>query len=222
MLNLLTPDALAVKISLFPVLLTIKAACPPALGLIKTLPVPLGVMVKTSFAAVVMSVATPEKVRLEVSRVRESAVKGSWMSVAVALIIRVPSEVIESELTARAPDVIVTPPEVTVKLSAKVNPPVPEKSVPALPMLVIRLALAFKVPDSVKAERVSVAASKVIPPLAAIAPEAARVVTPVMAPLKLVVKALTVRSEPAPPFRGEITMLPVVAPPKVRALFLRD
>ena len=56
----------------------------------------------------------------------------------VALIIREPSDVIESELTARAPAVIVTPPAVTVKLSAKVNPPVALKSVPALPMFWIR------------------------------------------------------------------------------------
>ena len=220
MLNLLTPLAEALKMSKFPVLLTIKAACPPAEGLISTLPVPFGVMVRTSLAAVVMSVVMPENVRLDVSSVKESAVKASWMSVAVTeLIIRVPSEVIESELTARAPELMVTPPAVTVRLSARVKPPVALKSVPALPMFWIRLALAFSVPAKVKAERVSAALSKVIPPLAAIAPEAVRVVTPVTAPAKLVVKALTVNKEPAPPLRGEMVMLPVVAPPKVRSWF---
>ena len=68
MLNLLTPEALAVNISLFPVLLTIKAACPPAPGLISTLPVPFGDIVKTSLAPVVISVVTAEKVREEVSK----------------------------------------------------------------------------------------------------------------------------------------------------------
>ena len=89
-------------------------------------------------------------------------------------------------------------------------------------MFWIRLALAFKVPERVKAERVSVAASKVMPPLAAIAPEAVKVVTPVIAPPKLVVRALTVSKLPAPQFKGEMLMLPVVSPPKVKALFLKD
>ena len=41
-------------------------------------------------------------------------------------------------------------------------------------------------------------------------------------PVKLVVNALMLRTEPAPPLRGDILMFPVVAPPRVRVLFLRD
>ena len=78
--------------------------------------------------------------------------------------------------------------ELTVRVPAKVSPPVVAiKSVPALPMLVIMLVAASKVPDRVWAPTVSVAASKVIPPLAARAEEKVPVVedtpvAPVMAP----------------------------------------
>ncbi len=49
-----------------------------------------------------------------------------------------------------------------VSAPAKVSPPVEVKSVPALPMLVIRLVLASNVPASVNAPSVEVEESKLI------------------------------------------------------------
>ena len=66
----------------------------------------------------------------------------------------------------------------TVSAPAKFSAPVEAtKSVPAFPIFVMILVLASSVPFKVKAESVSVVLSKVIPPFAAIAPEAVRVLT---------------------------------------------
>jgi hypothetical protein len=44
----------------------------------------------------------------------------------------------------------------------------------------------------------------------------------VVVPESVVVSALTVRREPAPPFRGLIVIFPVVFPPMVKSWFLAD
>ncbi len=72
-----------------------------------------------------------------------------------------------------------------VSVPASVKPPATVKSVPTLPMLVMMLVPASSVPAKVKAPRVSVALSKVIPPLAATADEK---VAP--APVNVVVEAV--------------------------------
>jgi len=75
----------------------------------------------------------------------------------------------------------------------------------------------------VVAEPISTVSSRIrFPPESDTLPCRSDVPVTLSAPVREVVTALTVRREPAPPLRGERVMLPVVLPPKVRPLFLRD
>ena len=178
-------------------------------------PVPLGVIVRLSFDSVPIVAADPAprfNVVAEIPRVGADVmvvrpVAERVVSSAANVIVLLP----ESSVNVFAPpDVIVPAP---VKLRESMSSVVP--SIDMFP----RSASSFIVIDPVVADTSnSLKLIAVAPPLIDVREVPLRVVVPV----RLNVSVCAERIDPAAPLRGDIVMFPVVLPPRVRVLFLRD
>jgi hypothetical protein len=235
-LNLVTPDALAAIISPLFNWLTINALFPPIPPEIDkgagVVALPTNTLESASLDSIRLPVPFGRRVRLSLDSVPIVAGEPPPRLSVVALIPRVAAEVmvvspVAESVVSLAANVKVLLPESSVRVFAPVDVivPAPTKS---------RELISSTVPSILMLPRSALSLIVILPVLAstsnslkliAVAPpliEVREVPLTTVVPIRLNVSVLAESTEPTAPPRGERTMFPVVLPPIVNVLFLKD